>query len=134
MKSRITLRIGKILEALTAPAKHRAHRLREGKGLEMEGRGEAGWGGPAHTVQGFTNLALVSRWLSSMRKGRKEGPCSAQSPLRALHDFRTSPEPCQMHRALCHSAFTWSSILPFDPHVFLTWQVSLLGCIISRHT
>lgn len=44
MKSRITLRIGKILEALTAPAEHRAQRLSEGEGLEVEGCREAGWG------------------------------------------------------------------------------------------
>lgn len=52
----------------------------------MEDSGRLGRG-PAHRVQGFKHTALVSRWLSTMRKGRKEGPYLAQSPLKALHDL-----------------------------------------------
>lgn len=44
MKSRITLRIGKILEALTAPAEHRAQRLSEGKGWRWKNAGKLGGG------------------------------------------------------------------------------------------
>lgn len=91
MKSRITLRIGKILEALTAPVGHRVQRLSEGEraGRWKEAGRQGGWvgGGPAHRVQGFMRAALESRCLSSVRKGRKEGPCPAQSPLKALHDL-----------------------------------------------
>lgn len=44
IKSRITLRIGKILEALTAPVGHRAQRFSEGEGLGDGRLGEAGSG------------------------------------------------------------------------------------------
>lgn len=77
MKSRITLRIGKILEALTAPAEHRAQRLSEGqKGGMMRdntGRSHRCWE-IVHRGQGLRDTALVSLWFSSERKGRKEGP------------------------------------------------------------
>lgn len=46
MKSRITLRIGKILEALTAPVGHRVQRLSEGEraGRWKEAGRLGGWG------------------------------------------------------------------------------------------
>lgn len=90
MKSRITLRIGKILEALTAPAEHRAQGLSEGQ-KDGTVRGNTGrsrrcWE-IVHRGQGLRDTALVSLWFSSERRGRKEAPCPAHSPLEILHDF-----------------------------------------------
>lgn len=92
-------------------------------GRAGDGRMRGSWvGGPAHRVQGFTNLALVSRWLSSMRKGRKEGPCSAQSHLRALHDFRTRLQ----NPAKCTGSYaTWPS--PGPASCLLTSMFSCPG-------
>lgn len=54
MKSRITLRIGKILEALTAPVGHRVQRLSEGEraGRWKEAGRQGGWVGGGASTQG----------------------------------------------------------------------------------
>lgn len=74
MKSRITLRIGKILEALTAPAEHRAQGLGEGQQGWMvkddTGR-PCGCGRTVHRGQGLTNTALVFPWFSGVSGGRR---------------------------------------------------------------
>lgn len=75
MKSRITLRIGKILEALTAPAEHRAQGLSESgqKGwmIKDDTARPCGCGGTVHRGQGLRNRALVSPWFSNVRKGEE---------------------------------------------------------------
>lgn len=60
-----------------------------GKGWRWKDAGKLGGGTSTQGVGLHESSPGVQGWLSSMRKGRKEGSCSAQSPLRALHDFRT---------------------------------------------
>lgn len=46
-----------------------------------------GRGGTVRKGQGLRNTALVSPWFGSVRKGRKEDPCPADSPLKTLRDL-----------------------------------------------